>query len=163
MSPSGPSRRFLQFQLSTWFVLIAIVAWAMSLGPHVQWSDRALRAEYSGEIIVAIYIVPEHGAGLTQRWLYFGPSKLMWPALAFFAFLGLKALAPIIERAGSRPFFKHLAAMAARTDQTPKPWTNEVGSENAWSVRSVLDRMLLIIATVVLAIALGALLLPSVH
>ena len=93
-----PKRRWFQFRLSAWFVLVAILAWAMTCRPLYVVGEGVI--EVSRGEFVANWIDLHYGAfemddgslryfrkfehrGLNQR--------LYWPALALAAFLAWKA------------------------------------------------------------------------
>ncbi|MGE0536597.1 MAG: hypothetical protein AB7O68_16625 [Pirellulales bacterium] len=109
-----PKRRWFQFRLSTWFVLVAIVAWAMVEMRHTEW--EIVHRTYSGKLAptefwremnkegIQVVELEGHGnqievMGLRRR---FGrPPQYVWPALALAGFLSWKtawAIGPRIVR-----------------------------------------------------------------
>ncbi|MBX9789136.1 MAG: hypothetical protein K2Y37_09495 [Pirellulales bacterium] len=82
-----PPRRWLQFRLSTWFVLVAILAWAMATRPYLVAVQGASAGPMAGPPWEPIYVV-EHRVN----------KQLRWPALTLSAFLAWKAAWAAIER-----------------------------------------------------------------
>lgn len=82
-----PPRRWFQFRLSTWFVLVGIVAWALVSQPFVVESLGPRAGIMSGPPWDPIYVV-ERRPNL----------KLIYPALALAAFLSWKLLWLVVER-----------------------------------------------------------------
>jgi hypothetical protein len=101
--PLLPSRRWLQFRLSTWFVLVAILGWAMATRPYYGWfvsrqlgtieQVRAIATEQTGRFSFKSTTMGYDAAG-ADAWLeqrqQFNP-RLKWPALALAVFLAWKA------------------------------------------------------------------------
>ncbi|MGE0535985.1 MAG: hypothetical protein AB7O68_13480 [Pirellulales bacterium] len=93
-----PKHRWFQFRLSTWFVLVAILAWVMALWPYfdefevlVELTKATVRP--STGWIDPPYDIPYGGLG---QFLWFWKLKLSveqleWPAVALAAFLAWKA------------------------------------------------------------------------
>jgi hypothetical protein len=77
----------LQFRLSTWFVLVAILGWAFVTRPYVVDRIGDYAGAESGASGRPIYHV-ERGAN----------PQLQWPALALATFLAWKAAWPMIDR-----------------------------------------------------------------
>ena len=89
-----PPRRWFQFRLSTWFVLVAVAAWALALGPFVG-TTRCDFGEHSNRdyFFVSWGVV---NAESTARGhisdLILGPApEILYPLLALAAFVGWKA------------------------------------------------------------------------
>jgi hypothetical protein len=93
-----PPRRWFQFRLSTWFVLVAILGWAMTVWPY--FDEFAALVE-----LIKATVHPSTG-GIDQPYHipYWGLSQFLWfwklklsveelegPALALAAFLAWKA------------------------------------------------------------------------
>jgi hypothetical protein len=101
----SPPRRWLQFRLSTWFVLVAILALAMARWPYfdefgalVELINATVRSSTGG--VDPPYHIPYWGLG---QFLWFWKLKLSveqlkWPALALAAFLAWKAAWAVVER-----------------------------------------------------------------
>ncbi len=74
-----PPRRWFQFRLSTWFVLVAILAWAMYLWP---WTVK-VRTDYHK-------VLPD---GIHDIGYFEVPApdpRLLYPTFALVAFVGWK-------------------------------------------------------------------------
>lgn len=93
--PDPPPRRWFQFQLSTWFVLVGLLAWAMLEWPWV------------------VTLVNNRVQNTTDEWSSFpaDPSELpepalnpdlRYPALALAAFVGWKAAGVVARRVARR-------------------------------------------------------------
>jgi len=99
-------RRWFQFKLSTTLVLVGILAWAMSSGsygeatwsalnraaPSEMYSDWAIGADGATLELDAIL-----GARVMQATVYVSP-KIIWPLVAFAAFLSWKLGCAIAAR-----------------------------------------------------------------
>jgi hypothetical protein len=86
-----PPRRWLQFRLSTWFVLVAILGWAMVTRPY--WVRDSFSQFRSGQ---SAYVTSDRGDLIPARALMVRPRPrvnpaLGWPALALATFLAWKA------------------------------------------------------------------------
>ena len=85
-------RRWFQFRLSTWFVLVAILAWAMTCRPYYTFIDGWWKH------------MDERGSTWSRGPLPISPDEvrmnpqLVWPALALATFLTWKAAWAVIER-----------------------------------------------------------------
>lgn len=77
-----PPRRWFQFKLSTWFVLVAILAWAMLYWPWIE-----TRRELGAPVRYGLFI----GTVRTYENRTRPNPDLLYPALALAAFVGLKA------------------------------------------------------------------------
>jgi hypothetical protein len=86
--PFLPLRRWFQFRLSTWFVLVAIIAWAMTCRPYY-WEifGSTIEPASIGFNDADPYHLNEPSREHRKK---FNPS-LRWPALALTAFLTWKA------------------------------------------------------------------------
>jgi len=76
--PTPTRRRWYQFSISTWFVLVAILAWAIKCDPWV----------------VTLFDEPRLG--------YWDLTRILYPALALVAFVGWKVTRLIIERRSAK-------------------------------------------------------------
>jgi hypothetical protein len=97
-----PLRRWFQFRLSTWFVLVAILGWAMvvretthtyevrAFDAYRLRSKRDLRVSYDSKRDVT-----------TISYRQWRPDAMAWPALALVAFLSWKAAWAIGSSVGS--------------------------------------------------------------
>src|SRR4051812_3405217 len=94
----NPNRRWFQFSLSTWLILVAILCWAMAVGP-----TKVVLYEYAEPLSdgIELDISPEqialggsHERYAAKEW----NSDFVFPALAFFAFLAWKAVWRLVER-----------------------------------------------------------------
>lgn len=83
------SRRWFQFRLSTWFVLVGIVAWAMWLGPLSKRQESARRNNPANPGQPEYYQV---------TYTAINPSRALYPALALVALVGGKTAWRIVER-----------------------------------------------------------------
>ena len=85
-------RRWFQFRLSTWLVLIAILAWAMTARPYLVYG-LVDAATYSFPSWIAP--PPADHADYGYDWPDYAPvgwnPALLYPALALAAFIGWKA------------------------------------------------------------------------
>ncbi len=125
-----PHRRWFQFSLSTWFVLVAILAWAMWLRPTIDWGSADLPDAWSKWNRMGImiqtnmhlpgnYDAPEAEDSLdnlgfawyrrsdNSPWVQFSsirvtPKSSLSPALALAAFVGWKATGAIRRRVRSK-------------------------------------------------------------
>jgi hypothetical protein len=91
-----PKRPWFQFRLSTWFVLVAILGWAMATRPYVEYQSVA-----SG----GVELPPreESWSLAVETWNHefsveSGPKSVAWPALALAGFLARKASWAVVER-----------------------------------------------------------------
>lgn len=89
-----PHRRWYQFRLTTWFMLVAILAWALTLRPWIVTKQTPIR-----------YGLPADEE-VFRQWEresrpYINPS-LLYPALAFTSFVGWKCFWLIVERRRNR-------------------------------------------------------------
>lgn len=110
----SPWRRWFQFRLSTWFVLVAILAWAMTCRPYYGWTIT----RRSGTPIEITGIVEEQLAVHRIKVTKLGRDaagrnafieyreqinrQLAWPALALLSFLAWKAAWGIAPRFSKR-------------------------------------------------------------
>ena len=121
-----PSRRWFQFRLSTWFVLVAILGWAMATRPYYGWfvsrqsgtvvQVRAIATEQTGRFSFKSTTRGYDAAG-ADAWLesrqQFNP-RLKWPALALATFLAWKAVwAAIACRRARRASWPNEVALSA--------------------------------------------------
>ncbi len=89
-----PPRRWFQYRLTTWFVLVAILAWAMLQRPFLvtswdQLSTRKILGQgVGGGVLVGAVVVEVHSLN----------PALLYPALALAAFVGWKAARAIWRR-----------------------------------------------------------------
>jgi len=86
-----PPRRWFQFRLSTWFVLVAILGWAMACRPW--WVnefdiDESSPRLVTGDITQGIYLVDKSHVN----------GQLLQPASALAVFLAWKAAWAVVER-----------------------------------------------------------------
>ena len=99
-----PSRRWFQFRLSSWFVLVAILAWAMLRWPDMDWDEYWILLpipntagpqpeEYRKAFVFEVLELR------CYCWTYSWPNPVAkWPALALAAFVGWKAAALVLNR-----------------------------------------------------------------
>lgn len=111
--PNRTYRRWFQFRLSTWLVLVAIVAWAMALGVRSErtfWVSKSEDFWRSGRQPQPIGFRPtgsirysgnRHGWQTQFRSMMPNP-KLKYPILALVAFIGWKAFWLVRERRWER-------------------------------------------------------------
>lgn len=128
MSP--PTRRWFQFRLTTWFVLVAILAWAMLLGPK---ADRVFiyRLYHNRPLPFDAYSVKqfknigEYSFGSKS----FTKSEItrsvinpahFYPALALAAFIGWKVAWAMQRRLKARTAPKE--AIPPMAEPTPEPY-----------------------------------------
>ena len=91
------SRRWFQFHLSTWFVLVAICAWAMTCRPYWVRHTTEMYSRFD-------YLLGEPTPNWAQqelqtrphlsgigKWAWRPNGRFIWPALALAAFLTWKA------------------------------------------------------------------------
>lgn len=112
--PLLPSRRWFQFRLSTWFVLVAILAWAMGLRPrgyvqvydnpkvllHRGWWPGPEHPDYFQLVLQSAQAHSFRGIAIG-----FGPNPaIVYPFLALAAFVGWKGAWAIVERRRQRTF-----------------------------------------------------------
>jgi len=123
-----PKRRWLQFRLSTWFALVAILAWALACQPYVVYRAEELDASVAAKVVadskerfsesalrnVKLAALGELANGYrakgyrdiqmnVQECRLFGDRpvlnpKLWIPTLALVAFLGWKVAWAAVER-----------------------------------------------------------------
>ncbi len=101
-----PPRRWFQFRLSTWFVLVTFVAWGMACQPWIVREERVVYVSHSDFQAAKDPLGLQHertiGGGIetlddgSARYHYRSEhhkpnAKLIWPALALAAFLVWKA------------------------------------------------------------------------
>jgi hypothetical protein len=108
----APLRRWFQFRLSTWFVLVAILAWAMWLRPwaYLQVYDNPTVLLNLGgwpgsdhPDYFQISLQSAHARSMRGIALGIGPNPaILYPALALAAFIGWKTAWPIVERRRKR-------------------------------------------------------------
>ena len=86
-------RRWFQFRITTWFVLVAILVWAMMQG------------EWYYDTIEEGYLISGPNRGIQVSLVRKYNSALIYPALALAAFVGWKAAWAIGRRVrtGGRP------------------------------------------------------------
>lgn len=134
-----PQRRWFQFRLSTWFVLIAIVAWAMALRPWGEYVVRAMPTRPGRTDVFSAHIsrnVPQERLGLSSagsdsNWVtdfrvytgnprqmrrflaVFGPAEIVWPVLSLAVLAAWKLAWRMVDRRRER------AAPLASSDGTP--------------------------------------------
>jgi hypothetical protein len=82
-----PKKPRFQFRLSTWFVLVAILAWAMTHWPWVV-TDRYYASQTFVESLSGPQEIERHSLN----------AALIWPALALPAFVTWKAAWSVAER-----------------------------------------------------------------
>jgi hypothetical protein len=96
---NGLPLRWYQFRLGTWFVLTAILAWAMTEWPWVRFPEPvslpALKYVGRKEILITPWKPP-------YRERIVNPG-LLYPALALAAFVGWKAAWAIAQRRKNLP------------------------------------------------------------
>ena len=103
-----PPRRWFQWKLSTWFVLVAGVAWTLAMRPYLGYQGRnpptmnMLIGDIEGRHSVLVLAITGPG----QDRLYaviIGPFPWLFiPALALAAFVGWKAAWTIWRRSYDR-------------------------------------------------------------
>ena len=95
-----PPRRWFQFRLSTWFVLVGILAWAMMCRP---WTLPARIVEGSDVQGLTVEVRPGdfEMAGQFRMEVPMNPA-LRYPALALAALVGWRAAWAIVERRRKR-------------------------------------------------------------
>ncbi|MGE0536595.1 MAG: hypothetical protein AB7O68_16615 [Pirellulales bacterium] len=92
-----PPRRWFQFRLSTWFVLLAILGWGMTCRPYCTdllsvVAEHELLLGYNDDD-------PYHTAELATLDAETGINPaLRWPALALAVFLAWKAAWAVVPR-----------------------------------------------------------------
>ena len=91
--PILPPRRWLQFQLSTWFVLVTILAWALSIWPWFVTS-------HTSHVVYKTNGDPDY-LSIDEDLLLPSPAYI-YPALALAAFVGWKAALAIGRRVAER-------------------------------------------------------------
>ena len=97
----SPSRRWFQFRLSTWFVLVAILGWAFAVRPVVVFDYHTAILGDPVDHRPRFWIGINWGMGARYdfKTLEFGPiPDLLWPVLALAAFLAWKAACAVVER-----------------------------------------------------------------
>ncbi len=121
--PTAENRRWFQFRLSTWLVLIAIIAWAMAQRPSADYGyhggpnsatthgasisfllDQPTRAVLKGQgwspdaddFTLTVTVL----TNTTMHWLWVtvGPKRLLLPALALVVFVAWKVSWQFIHR-----------------------------------------------------------------
>src|SRR4051794_35250581 len=102
-----PSRRWFQFRLSTWFVLVGLVALSMSLRPYTEWSvdSGAVTSSSPAPPGASVIITVRHMAEVEHTWIIIKTTpnpKLAWPTLGLLALLTWKIAGQIVERRRSR-------------------------------------------------------------
>jgi len=115
--PFLPARRWFQFRLSTWFVLVAILVWAMTEWPYSithrrEWHHEGvpLLSTHSTQAWDRQHPWPadaEHYIGNGEGGVWWTVRSrpnpgLKWPALALALFLTWKAAWALIERRRGR-------------------------------------------------------------
>ena len=97
-----PPRRWLQFRLSTWFVLVAVLGWAMTCRPYYKDFHDVVVEHEGGSGILSFGFNdedPYHTALLATLHAQVGLNpELRWPTLALAAFLAWKAAWAVAER-----------------------------------------------------------------
>lgn len=98
-----PPRRWFQFRLSTWFILVVILGWAMACQPWIVHArfGVAPRGFASSTPKLVTFLNVKYVRRFTTPYLYdeFGLNrKLGGPALAVAAFLAWKAAWAVVER-----------------------------------------------------------------
>ena len=104
-TPAPRKRRWYQFRPSTWFVLVAILAWIIVFKPlaGIYYEDRSVARLSLGHVDEdgAAHLFLGGGSQYPQAYwtasIFIG-DNLMWPASAFAAFLAWK----IVERRRAR-------------------------------------------------------------
>ncbi len=98
--PILPPRRWYQFRLTTWFVLVAILGWAMTYWPWVV---------IHREVKIRPLIEEEIGSGshsgtftYTDLDIEIPNRAILWPALALATFVGWKAAWAVGQRMAGR-------------------------------------------------------------
>jgi len=98
-----PPRRWFQFRLSTWFVLVAILAYAMTCRPW--WSTRDLLMGIESHRLQPLGWTYEGSEPFDGKVLMFWSlpknrpnPELVRPALALAAFLAWKAAWAVVQR-----------------------------------------------------------------
>lgn len=97
-------RRWLQFRLSTWFVLVAILCWAISLAPRLKFEHANGRAGVSPSDIFIAEFYRQSANGPTSRWAIkvWDTRGLLWPASALAAFVCWKLVWRVVEGRGAK-------------------------------------------------------------
>ena len=92
-------RRWLQFRLSTWFVLVAILCWAISAAPRFKFEHANGRAGVSPSDIFIAEFYRQSANGPTSRWAIkvWDTRGLLWPASALAAFVCWKLAWRVME------------------------------------------------------------------
>jgi len=90
----APRRRWFQFRLSTWFVLVGILCWALAYSP---WVVKEFVRASASETFASTKVYP-HGLILRRN----ANPNLAYPALALLAFLAWKGVWLVVERRRAR-------------------------------------------------------------
>ncbi len=86
-----PPRRWFQFKLSTWFVLVGITAWVMMLKPFFS-SESLTAGQLTGRNGLYVNIGMESWENAPYLLFRIGPApELAGPVIALLAFVGWKA------------------------------------------------------------------------
>jgi hypothetical protein len=89
-----PRRRWFQFKLSTWFVLVAILCWALACWPWVTYREIVVRGQQAATGAIVF-------GGIVQRHYSLEPA-FVWSTLALLAFLTWKTVWLMVERRRAR-------------------------------------------------------------
>lgn len=100
-----PKRRWFQFRLSTWLVLIGILAWFLAIGSKLQTdSGEPAGFDYGDDGWAGFFLISRASGPPTptDHWgiMYFFPPEVRWPVLALAGFLAWKYLWPRRRRSG---------------------------------------------------------------
>ncbi len=104
-------RRWFQYNLSTWFVLVTILAWAMLYWPWVTRTTAAYpypiprAVAWRCRVLAKIGVYPSNPQAYNVLVEQFDPnpnSSLLYPAIALAAFISWKAAWRIVERQRKR-------------------------------------------------------------
>ena len=104
MSEGPAKRRWFQFRLASWFVLVAILAWAMSLKPEFRYKHSTGLSGGPPDIFIFefFYVSPDRSINHWEFWAI-GISALLWPALALVAFVAWKAVRLFLNHRHEKP------------------------------------------------------------
>jgi hypothetical protein len=93
-----PKRRWFQFRLSTWFVLVAIFGWAFLLHSKVIFWYDSIPVAMSNSSVQLGAAINWQPTGRTVYWQVTIGIELLYPALALAAFLAWKTAWAVVER-----------------------------------------------------------------
>jgi hypothetical protein len=87
-----PPRRWYQFKLSTWFVLVAIMAWAVALRPVYLFESGGGAAPFAPRHtkLLLIHVYYGSSGGHFCQVAFYVP-RLLWILVPLVAFVGWKA------------------------------------------------------------------------